>query len=617
MATFVALAGWPAAEPPPGAWTTRLGDDVPVALAALPGSGPAVAAATSADGRLHVVLAGALANRRELEHTAGRRGGAAAAHTDPALVLRLYEARGEQSVSALRGGFAIAIWDGRRGRMVLARDQLGVQTLYVAAARAHCVASPRLAPLLRVPGLAGSADVACVDVLLALGTVPAPATAYPGIRHVCPGELLVWEPGRLRAQRYWQLRFPEVRDARRAVVGDLVRRTREQLDESVRVRVAGRLTGMLLSGGIGAGSVLAVAAGLDRRPVASVTIASDFDDATQAAAVARRAGVDHAALVPDVDWVAAADATLAAHGEPIGAMDEPLLAPAAAALAGRTELLLLGCGADDVLGGGPAERAWAGSERYRRLPSLARECVDILAATGWLRGLAPSVRAARSAPVDVLADTDVALDVEARHALLGADLLRMVDGATPTRAALGALVGEAASQGATDARDVLYAVRLAVGVPRTAARLAAALPGDVETSFPLADPRMAQASAALAPALRASFARRADLLRQAIAPDLPREARWRSHQALVAPPDAWRRGSLRTLVEETLAPDRVAHLGILDPNGVARLRAAHATGRTELAAMLWRLTLVSRWLERPQRSLADDSPAAAPRAARA
>jgi hypothetical protein len=368
---------------------------------------------------------------------------------------------------------------------------------------------------------------------------------------------------------------------------------------------------------VGATSVLTLVTALDRRPVAAATVATAGDDAAQAAALAHHARVDHAVLAPDVDWLAAADASLATHGEPIGGLDEPLLAPAAAALAARVQMLLIGCGTDDVLGGGPAERRWAGSERYRRLPALARECADILAATGWPRGLAHAVRAARSAPVDVLLESDVMLDGDGRRALYGPELAALVDSAMPTRAAVGALVGDAASQGADDARDVFYAVRLAVGVPGTAARLATALAGPAEPVFPLADPRLAQASAALSPGVRASPGRRAELLRQAVAPDLPREGRWQRHLALGPPPEAWRTGSLRTLLDETLAPDRVTRIGLLDPAAITRLRTAHAAGQTHLAPILWRLALVSRWLERPARAIADDSTEATPHAARA
>jgi asparagine synthase (glutamine-hydrolysing) len=608
MGAFVALAGWPAADPPEGAWSARLGEELPIALATEAGPGPAVVTTTSADGRLHVAVAGVLANRRELDDTVGRSGAVAGARNDAALVLRLYEGRGEQSVSALRGVFAVAIWDGRRGRLVLARDQLGVQALYYAAARGHCVAATRLAPLLRVPGLAGAPDLAMIDVVIALGVVPAPATVYPGIRQVCPGELLVWEPGRLRAQRYWQLRFPDARDARRTVAREAVRRVREQVDEAVRIRTTGVVSGLLLSGGLGAGSVLAIATALDRRPAFAATVAGDPDDVGDATALARRAAVQHEIIEAEVDWSAAVDRSLAIHGAPIGGMDESALMTAARALAGRAGSILVGSGAEDVFGGGPAERTWGAGERYRALPALARESLDILASTGWPPRLARTVRAARMAPVDVFADIDVALGREARHGLYGEEIGHVVAGG-PTERIVGALAGDAVSQGASDARDVLYAMRLAVGVARTAARLAAALDVTADVCFPLADPRVAHVSAAVPSRLRAAGRRRAALLQHAVAAELPRDVQRRAHRPIEPPPAAWRHGSLAALLEDTLAPAAVAAVGIFDPNAVARLRAAHASGRTELGATLWRLVLMSRWLDRPARAVADYSSA--------
>jgi asparagine synthase (glutamine-hydrolysing) len=603
VASFVALAGWPAAKPPEGAWCARLGGELPIALAVEQEAGTPVVTATSADARLHVVVAGALANRRELEETVDRSGAVTSTRNHAAVVLRLYEGRGEQSVSALRGSFALAVWDGRRGRLVLARDQLGTQVLYYAAGRQHCVAATRIAPLLRVPDLAGAPDVALVDVVVALGIVPAPATAYPGIRQVCPGELLVWEPGRLRAQRYWQLRFLEARHARRTVASEAVRRVREQLDEAVRIRSSGVVPGMLLSGGLGAASVLAVAAAVDRRPAAAVTIAGgDRDEVAQAAAIARRAGVEHTTVRPDVDWAAAADRTLAVHGAPLGEMDEALLAAAIGELGTRARLVLLGGGAEEALGGGPAERTWAACERYRSLPGLARECVDIVAGMGWPSWLSRIVQSARSAPVDVFAGTDVALDADARRTLYAPELRRMVD-AGPTPGIIGALAGEAVSQGASDARDVLYAVRLAIGIPRHAARLSAAL--ETEVAFPLADPRIVQTSAAVPARVRASLRQRVGLLAQAVAAELPRDVLRRGHRPLVPGRDAWLGGSLRALADDALAPERVRRLGLFDADGVARLRAAHAAGTPGIATVLWRLILVSRWLDAPARAVGD------------
>jgi asparagine synthase (glutamine-hydrolysing) len=610
---FLALTGWPAAEPPADAWRTQLGE-LPVALASEQGTGFPVFVATSADGRLHAAVTGEIANRRELDDAVGRGPAIGMPRNDAALVLRLYEGRGEQSVSALRGAFALALWDGRRGRLLLARDQLGVRTLFYAAGRGHCAASPRLPLLLRIPGLAGAPDLEAVDVTIALGDVPAPATAYPGIRQLRPGELLLWEPGRLRTQRYWQLRFPEGREGRRTVVGEAVRRIREQLEEALRIRTAGRVAGLLLSDGLGASALLALATTIERRPVTSLTVAGHATDVGLAAALAQRARVVHEATSPDVDWAAAADRALALHGAPVGGMDEPMLTAAAHALAARTRLLLVGVGAEEVPGGAPAERLWAACERYRALPGLLREGVDILAVAGWPRRLARAVAVARSAPADVFAAADLALGSDKRQALYGPELRHSSD-VGPAERAVGSLVADAVSQGASVAGDVLYAVRLALGIPRRAARLATALASTAEVSFPLIDPRIAQMSAAVPPRLRTSRGRRAWLLSEALAAELPHDVQRAPHRPLEPPAQAWRASGLRAVVDDVLEPDRVAKLGLFDPAAVARLRSAHDAGRFELGALLWRLVLVTRWLEAPARAarpLDDTPPAAAP-----
>jgi asparagine synthase (glutamine-hydrolysing) len=218
------------------------------------------------------------------------------------------------------------------------------------------------------------------------------------------------------------------------------------------------------------------------------------------------------------------------------------------------------------------------------------------------------VQAKRSAPVDVFATVDVALAAEARRALYAPELRRLFE-AGPTERVIGALAGDAVSHGATDARDVLYAVRLGVGIARDVARLSSAL--DAELAFPLADPRIAQTSAAVPARVRTVVRQRAALLQRAVSGDLPRDVVRQPHRTLVPGRDVWRTGSLRDVVEESLAPDRVTRLGLFDAEAVARLRAAHDAGAPGLGAVLWRLVLVSRWLDRPARRVADYSSAPA------
>jgi asparagine synthetase B (glutamine-hydrolysing) len=316
MRSLLVLGGWPELPVPAGAWSGSDAAGHPLVLAH--GDEPHAVSPVAANERrsVHVVLSGEIYNRRELRASLTGR------HTvdgadDAELVAHLYEERGVQCVSALRGAFAVALWDERRRRLLLARDQLGLVPLYYAHDRGRLAAASRLPPLVALPGLATAWDVAGLDAFLTFGGVPPPATLYPAIRQLFPGEMLVWEDGRLRAQRYWQLAFPERRLAR----GDLSAFLRTQLVEALRLRQAGAVGSLLLSGGLDAAALLVLARADGRSPARAYTAAPAgtlHEDVRAAARLAIRAGVPHVVLDEPPDWCAEVDTLLAAQGGPAG-----------------------------------------------------------------------------------------------------------------------------------------------------------------------------------------------------------------------------------------------------------------------------------------------------------
>ncbi|HJQ83580.1 MAG TPA: asparagine synthase-related protein, partial [Candidatus Binatia bacterium] len=275
----------------PIAWT---GMDAIGRSVVLAHGGAAIAVACNEQKSVRAVLAGDICNARQLRTAlAGRH--ALSGRDDAEVLVHLYEERGVQCVKALRGAFALALWDQRLQRLLLARDQLGLVPLYYVADGGRLAAASSMPPLLAIPGLAGTWDATALDAFLTLGCVPPPATFYTGIRQLGPGELAVWEGGRILTQRYWQLTFPERRMARPDVPGLL----REQTLEALRMRQAGNVSGLLLSGGLDAAALLALAASDRRLPARAYTAVLDgenADDVRDAARLAARAGVEHVAV---------------------------------------------------------------------------------------------------------------------------------------------------------------------------------------------------------------------------------------------------------------------------------------------------------------------------------
>src|SRR5213592_4921819 len=124
---------------------------------------------------------------------------------DTPVLPHLYEESGPHFVERLQGMFALALWDTRRERLVLARDRLGKKPLlYTRLADGTLAFASELKALLRLPGLSREVDLEAIDAYLALQYVPGNATALRGIRKVPPGHVLVAEGDSERLACYWQ-----------------------------------------------------------------------------------------------------------------------------------------------------------------------------------------------------------------------------------------------------------------------------------------------------------------------------------------------------------------------------------------------------------------------------
>src|SRR5690348_5642459 len=174
MRTILGFAGWPDLPMPLDGW---LGADASGRPLALAHGGAPVPIATNARKTVRAVLAGAICNAHQLRTSLGGPQSLEGAG-DAELVIHLYEQRGIQCVKALRGAFAVALWDDRLQRLLLARDQLGLVPLYYATERGRLVFASALPSLARMPELATTWDAAALDAFLALGCVPPPATFY-------------------------------------------------------------------------------------------------------------------------------------------------------------------------------------------------------------------------------------------------------------------------------------------------------------------------------------------------------------------------------------------------------------------------------------------------------
>jgi asparagine synthase (glutamine-hydrolysing) len=302
------------------------------------------------------VLNGELYNYRELRTELLAAGHEFRGEGDVEVVPHLYEQYGERCFERLRGMFAAAVWDGRRGRLLLARDRLGIKPLYLADTGEGLAFASELAPLLAL-GASDEPDHAATEDYLALGYVLGEATGLLGVRRLLPGRVLIWEAGRTRELSFW------APVPRRAPLEQTLR-------EAVRLHLRSDVPlGVLLSGGLDSSLIASFAAEHVEEPLRTFSVGfsdAEYDEREHARAVAQAIGSRHEELL--VETSIADDLP-----EIAASLEQPLADPAAIplwylcrAVASEVKVALAGDGGDEVFGG-YSRYAWD-----RRAARLAR-----------------------------------------------------------------------------------------------------------------------------------------------------------------------------------------------------------------------------------------------------
>src|SRR4051794_169055 len=206
------------------------------------------------DATLHVVQNGEIYNHAELRRELEARGHAFRTRCDTEVLVHLYEEHGPDFVERLRGMFAIALWDGRRRRLLLARDRFGIKPLYVHRRDGQLAFASELKALMRLPGFRREVDPRALESFLAFNSIPGPLSIFRDVDKLLPGHLLLADEHGVDVREYARPGpLPE-----RAATPEEVR---SALRDSVRAHLVSDVpVGVLLSGGVDSSALAALAA---------------------------------------------------------------------------------------------------------------------------------------------------------------------------------------------------------------------------------------------------------------------------------------------------------------------------------------------------------------------
>ncbi len=144
-------------------------------------------------------------NASELRQDLTQRGYSFRSTTDTEVVLRLYEEYGDRFVEKMRGMFALAIWDLRTRKLLLARDRLGIKPLYIARQGKRLIFGSELKCLLASGLIDRRIDPQALRLYLHFGHVPSPWSMIDGVHPLPSGHLATWQDGSWDSRAYWAL----------------------------------------------------------------------------------------------------------------------------------------------------------------------------------------------------------------------------------------------------------------------------------------------------------------------------------------------------------------------------------------------------------------------------
>ena len=561
----------------------------------------------SVDEAVWITYNGEIYNFVEIRQELGGLGYPFRSRSDTEVIVNGWHAWGPRVFSRLRGMFALAIWDRRTQRLILARDRVGKKPLYYARTADALLFGSEIKALLTWPGLPRVPDLWAIDHYLAWGYVPAPHTAFAGIRKLPAAHYTVFEAGPDGALagpecvRYWRLPEPRARRQHRRSA-DLRRELVAQLEDAVRVRLISEVPlGAFLSGGVDSSAVVAMMARVGGGPVKTFSIGfseKQYDETRYARMVADRYATDHQELVVEPDAVTVLPRLVWHYGEPFA---DPSAIPTyyVSEMARRKVTV--------ALNGDGGDECFLGYNRYKamRLVSLLDKMPRwSVAGLEQLLDMAPSsaqrrfkisrirevLRARQGQPGRRYAFTMVSFTDHDKHEGYGEAMRGLLE-----HSALDFLEpyfeeADSLVAGANWADIHTYLpddLMVKVDV--------ASMAHGLEARSPLLDHVLMEWAAGLPVQVKMARGVTKALFKSAMEPYLPAQQLYRRKMGFGLPVDHWFRNELRELAYDTLLSQSARERDLFRPDYVRLLLDEHCSLRSDHHIRLWALLMLELW----------------------
>jgi asparagine synthase (glutamine-hydrolysing) len=491
--------------------------------------------------------------------------------SDTEVVLKAYHHWGTRCVEHFAGMFAFAIVERASGRLILARDRLGIKPLYLAQSPGRLRFASTLPALVAGGEVDTSLDPVALHHYLSFhSVVPAPLTILRGVRKLPPATVRVVEAdGSMTDKIYWSP--VHSRDPERQTM--TASEWQEEVLERLRVAVARRMVadvpvGVLLSGGIDSSLVVALLAGEGQTDLTTFSIGFEAaggesgDEFFYSDLIARHFGTRHHQIrIPTSEVLPAVEQAIAAMSEPMVSHDCVAFFLLSREVSKTVRVVQSGQGADEIFAGydwypplAGVARADAPAEYARVFVDRSDEALRGLLRPGWHLDGDPSREFVASHFAQPGAETalDAALRIDSQIMLVD-DPVKRVDNMT-----------------------------MAWGL---------------EARVPFLDHEVVELAALCPPELKLAGGGKG-VLKEASRKVLPAEVIDRKKGYFPVPAIRHLSGELLDRVNDALTSRAARDRGLYEPEPIRRLLADPNSTRTTLGSNeLWQVALLEMWLQ--------------------
>jgi asparagine synthase (glutamine-hydrolysing) len=556
------------------------------------------------DESLWVIFNGESHNFPELHADLVRRGHEFRTQSDTECILHLYEEYGDECVQYLRGQAAIALWDGRERKLLLARDRMGKKPLYYSTQNGTICFASELSALLKALPHEPEVHLEALDLYLSLQYIPDPFTAYKNIYKLPPAHRLIWQDGTARLEKYWDFAYQPKHTADE---DELIEELRTLLKEAVRIRLLSEVAlGAHLSGGIDSSIIVALMAEISDAPVKTFSVGFEeeaFSELEHARTIAQKYSTDHHEFILKYGDLPSTLETITRHfGEPFADPSAIPLYHISKMTREHVTVVINGDGGDEDFAG--YQRYWLDpvANQYLRAPQfLTRKLIPSV-----VRHLPDSSnRPVGQSLVNGLKRLHQLPEIDAR-----ASILRWGSFFSPRQRAR---LWKPEFKFRPDNAQSLLAERFdsmeGSFLDKTLyTDLHTYLPGDllvktdrmgmaasIEPRSPFLDHKVVEWAARLPDHFKVRGLSGKYLLRKAFAEELPDSIKRRGKQGFGIPLGAWFRGPLYDWAKELLTSKGNPLEPIFNSGMIESLLEEHRTGRMDHGKRIYALTMLALW----------------------